>query len=53
MTTTAYQNGPKPKSQAFDGLNVVALYDVLADILGDAHGAKIKYTVKKKEEARA
>lgn len=51
MTTTAYQNGPKPKAQAFDKLNVVALYDVLADILGEAHGAKIKYTIQRKEEA--
>ena len=37
---------------AFEKLNVNALYEVLADILGDKHEAKIRYTVKKKEEAR-
>lgn len=33
-------------NKSFENLNVVALYDVLAEILSEKHGAKITYTVK-------
>ena len=51
MTTTTCQNGHKPNTQAFESLNVNALYDVLADILSEKHGAKIRYTIKEREAA--
>ena len=35
---------------AFENLNVNALYDVLAEILGEKYGAKITYTVTPKDE---
>lgn len=38
---------------AFEKLNVNALYEVLAEILSDKHGAKITYKVEPKKEARA
>ena len=36
---------------AFEKLNVNALYEILASILSEKHGAEIRYTVKEKEEA--
>lgn len=53
MTTTTYRNGPKTNTQAFENLNVNALYEVLGDILSEKHEARIRYTVKEREEARA
>ena len=38
---------------AFKNLNVNALYEVLADILSEKHGAKISYKVDQKKEAIA
>lgn len=40
-------------NSAFENLNVNALYEVLAEILSDKHGAKITYTVEQKKEERA
>lgn len=37
-------------TQAFENLNVNALYEVLAEILGEKHGAKISYKVTPKAE---
>lgn len=57
MKNTTYQIGKhetKTKTPAgFESLNVCALYEVLADILGDKYGAKITYTVKVKEAQTA
>jgi hypothetical protein len=36
--------------QAFENLNVNALYEVLAEILGEKHEAKISYKVMPKAE---
>lgn len=40
-------------TRAFENLNVNALYEVLAEILSDKHGAKITYKVEPKKEAIA
>jgi len=40
-------------TETFEKLNVNALYEVLADILSEKHGAKISYKVAPKKEAGA
>lgn len=39
-------------NKSFENLNVNALYDVLAEILSEKHGAKITYTVREAEHGR-